>query len=84
MVVRRVGMYKSRMKDTIAPAVLEIIMSKNVDQALHDAGFSVSRVSSAAAIICQCIGFMLCVGHCFCGQFLHRTSHFVRVPFRRL
>jgi hypothetical protein len=40
-------MYKSRMKDTIAPAVLEIIMSKNVDQGLHDAGFSVSRVSLA-------------------------------------
>ena len=47
MVVRRVGMYKSRMKDTIAPAVLEIIMSKNVDQGLHDAGFSVSRVRLA-------------------------------------
>ena len=46
MVVRRVGMYKSRMKDTIAPAVLEIIMSKNVDQGLHDAGFSPSKVSS--------------------------------------
>ena len=45
MVVRRVGMYKSRMKDTIVPAVLEIIMNKNVDQGLHDAGFSVSRVS---------------------------------------
>ena len=38
-------MYKSRMKDTIAPAVLEIIMSKNVDQGLHDAGFSVSKVN---------------------------------------
>jgi hypothetical protein len=46
MVVRRVGMYKSRMKDTIAPAVLEIIMNKNVDQGLHDAGFSASKVSS--------------------------------------
>jgi hypothetical protein len=45
MVVRRVGMYKSRMKNMIAPAVLEIIMSKNVDQGLHDAGFSASRVS---------------------------------------
>jgi hypothetical protein len=46
MVVRRVGMYKSRMKDTIAPAVLDIIMNKNVDQGLHDAGFSASKVSS--------------------------------------
>ena len=46
MVVRRVGMYKSRMKDMIAPAVLDIIMNKNVDQGLHDAGFSASRVSS--------------------------------------
>jgi hypothetical protein len=38
-------MYKSRLKDTIAPAVLEIIMNKNVDQGLHDAGYSVSKVS---------------------------------------
>jgi hypothetical protein len=51
MVVRRVGMYKSRMKDMIAPAVLEIIMSKNVDQGLHDAGFSASRVSSKKLLL---------------------------------
>ncbi len=77
-------MYKSRMKDTIAPAVLEIIMSKNVDQALHDAGFSVSRVSSAASFIHWCHEFTPCAGRCLCGEFLHRASHFVRVPVRRV
>ena len=45
MVRRRVVQHSSRLQGMISPAVLEIIMNKNVDQALHDAGYSLSRVS---------------------------------------
>jgi len=45
LVRRRVAQHSSRLQGMISPAVLEIIMNKNVDQALHDAGYSPSRVS---------------------------------------
>jgi len=65
MVVRRVGMYKSRMKDTIVPAVLDIIMNKNVDQGLHDAGFSVSRV--IVSVVSSCIVLLILFVFLFIG-----------------
>jgi hypothetical protein len=44
IVRRRVAQHSSRLQGMIHPAVLEIIMNKNADQALRDAGYSVPKV----------------------------------------
>jgi hypothetical protein len=43
-VCRRVAQHSSRLQGLIYPSVLEIVLSNNVDQALHDAGYSLSKV----------------------------------------
>ena len=54
MVRRRVAQHTSQLQALIYPAVLEIIMNKNLDQALHDAGYSLSKVSEQhACSACQ-------------------------------
>jgi hypothetical protein len=53
IVRRRVAQHSVRLQGLIYPAVLDIITNKNADQALHDAGYSLSKVN--ARISCTCI-----------------------------
>jgi hypothetical protein len=50
-VCRRVAQHSSRLQGLIYPSVLEIILSNNVDQALHDAGYSLSKVKLTLGFI---------------------------------
>lgn len=52
MVRRRVAQHTSQLQALIYPAVLEIIMNKNLDQALHDAGYSLSKVVISTLFSC--------------------------------
>ena len=45
IVRRRVAQHSVRLQSLIYPAVLDIITNKNADQALHDAGYSLSKVN---------------------------------------
>jgi hypothetical protein len=47
MVRRRVAQHTLRLQGLIYPSVLEIILNNNVNQALHDAGYSLSKVKSS-------------------------------------
>jgi hypothetical protein len=41
---RRVALHSARLQGWVSPTVLDVILNKNTDQALHDAGYSLSKV----------------------------------------
>lgn len=57
IVRRRVAQHSVRLQSLIYPAVLDIITNKNADQALHDAGYSLSKV--VVSVLFSCIVLLL-------------------------